>query len=315
MRKDLQELHQIANKSEKRVLGLMSGTSLDGLDMALCSISGTGVNTQVKLEIFESVGYTDQFKSAIKEVFALRNIDLEVLTLLNVQIAEEFAFKIRSFLERNGVNPASVDLVASHGQTVYHAPKRLHKRPDAPNATLQLGDGDHLAMLSGIITLSDFRQKELASGGEGAPLSKYADYLLFSKPEKDQVLLNIGGIANFTYLPASCSFDQVMATDTGPGNTLMDACARRFFRAEFDRDGAIAQKGSVDHQLLNTLLSDPYFSHPQPKTTGQEQFNWDWLGQVLGPTPVIEPKDLMATLSELTAETIVQRNSPTQFPA
>ena len=181
----------------------MSGTSLDGLDVALCAFQGSGLKTRVKVLKFETVGYDDAFRAEIRRVFAQKEIDFQHLTLLNVIIAERHADIVNKCLANWKINPSEVDLIASHGQTVFHAPRVLHGMNDYPNATLQIGDGDHIARQTGIITLSDFRQKHLAAGGEGAPLALYGDYFLFSKPGEDRFLLNIGGIANFTYLPAS----------------------------------------------------------------------------------------------------------------
>ena len=201
----------------------MSGTSLDGLDVALCSIEGSGLQTELKLIQFETVEYDDQFKTEIKSIFSKKNVDLEKLTLLHSWIALQHAQIVLQCLQLWGIDKKEVDLIASHGQTVYHAPQKFHQHPNYGNATLQIGDGDHLAVATGIITISDFRQKHIAAGGEGAPLAVYGDYILFSKANSDRVLLNIGGIANFTYLPGSLQTGAIICTDTGPGNAVMDA--------------------------------------------------------------------------------------------
>ena len=172
---------------------------------------------------FETVSYTDDFKNEIKTVFSKKNIDLEKLCLLNPWMALQHAGIINTCLQKWNINNEEVDLIASHGQTIYHAPQSLHQQEKFGNATLQIGDGDHLAVATGIITISDFRQKHIAAGGEGAPLAVYGDYLLFSKKGEDRILLNIGGIANFTYLPGSMDVQNILCTDIGPGNTLMDA--------------------------------------------------------------------------------------------
>jgi anhydro-N-acetylmuramic acid kinase len=183
----------------------------------------------------------------------------------------------------------------------------LHGLPDNPNATLQIGDGDHLARRTGIITISDFRQKHLAAGGEGAPLALYGDYFLFSKKGENRFLLNIGGIANFTYLPADGDTTKAFATDTGPGNTLLDAFARAFFGVAFDENALLAKAGRVDERLLDLLKSDPFFTKPFPKTTGPELFSPDWVRAAIGQLPKGNPNpyDVMATLTRLTADTIV----------
>ena len=223
------QLNQIAKKRSRLIIGLMSGTSLDGLDVALCQFSGSGQKSRVNVLQFETLPYDEAFKAEIRRVFAKKEIDFQHLVLLNVLIAERHALLVNQCLEQWKLLPEDIDLLASHGQTVFHAPRVLHGLPDYPNATLQIGDGDHLARRTGIITISDFRQKHVAAGGEGAPLALYGDYFLFSQKGKVRYLLNIGGIANFTYLPADQDPKQAFATDTGPGNTLLDAFANFVF--------------------------------------------------------------------------------------
>ncbi|MBL7827098.1 MAG: anhydro-N-acetylmuramic acid kinase, partial [Saprospiraceae bacterium] len=229
MKHHMLALASLAQKQERTIIGLMSGTSLDGLDIALCRFKGAGMDTRVEVLKFETVPYDADLKTEIRKVFAKKEIDFQHLTLLNVVIAQHHATLINACLKQWGIPASNVDLLASHGQTVFHAPRVLHGLSGYPNATLQIGDGDHLARSTGIITVSDFRQKHLAAGGEGAPLALYGDYFLFTEPGETRFLLNIGGIANFTYLPASGSPSEAFATDTGPGNTLLDAFARAQF--------------------------------------------------------------------------------------
>jgi anhydro-N-acetylmuramic acid kinase len=198
-------------------------------------------------------------------------------------------------------------MIASHGQTIYHAPKSLHPNSEYDPATLQIGDGDHIAVTTGILTLSDFRQKHVAAGGEGAPLAVYGDYLLCSHPSENRLLLNMGGIANFTYLAAGCSLDQVFSTDTGTGNTLMDAYTRKYFAPlAYDKDGAIAGAGKISTALLAELKAHSFFSLELPKTIGPELFNLDFLSkaQIASNTLDLSPQDVMATLNRFSAETI-----------
>lgn len=309
MKNHVLKLADIARKPARNILGLMSGTSLDGLDLALCSVSGAGFDTQLKVTHFDTVPFDEDFKQEVRRVFAQRTIDFQHLVLLNVIVAERHAAIINDTLRQWGVSPADVDLIASHGQTVFHAPRQFHGLDHYPNATLQIGDGDHLARRTGIITLSDFRQKHLAAGGEGAPLALYGDYYLFSKKGEDRFLLNIGGIANFTFLPGDGDAAKVFATDTGPGNTLLDALAQKYFQQPFDADSRIAASGRVDEPLLARLKSAPYFTLPNPKTTGPEQFSLDWVissskFEIQSTELSVKPEDLMATLTRLTADTI-----------
>lgn len=284
----------------------MSGTSLDGLDVALCDFTGAGKRSRVKVLQFETLPYDEDFKSEIRRVFAQKEIDFQHLTLLNVLIAERHAALVNQCLEKWNIKAEEVDLLASHGQTVFHAPRVFHGLQNYPNATLQIGDGDHLAVRTGIITVSDFRQKHLAAGGEGAPLALYGDYFLFSKKGEDRYLLNIGGIANFTYLPGNQDSAQAFATDTGPGNTLLDAFAREYFGVSFDDDARLASNGRVDELLLEILKAEPFFAKPFPKTSGPELFSKDWAKAAIAQLPKGNPNpyDVMATLTKLTADTI-----------
>lgn len=300
------QLNKIAKKHSRLILGLMSGTSLDGLDVALCEFTGSGQRTRVKVLQFETLPYDEAFKVEIRRVFAQKQIEFQHLVLLNVLIAERHALLVNQCLDHWNLQPTEIDLLASHGQTVFHAPRVLHGLPDYPNATLQIGDGDHLARRTGITTISDFRQKHVAAGGEGAPLALYGDYFLFSKKGEERYLLNIGGIANFTYLPANQDPTLAFATDTGPGNTLLDAFARELFGVPFDEGARIASNGRIDHHLLEILKSELFFKKPIPKTIGPELFSVSWVKAALAKLPKGNPNpfDVMATLTRLTADTI-----------
>jgi len=306
MNHQLHHLFTIGQKPERRIIGLMSGTSLDGLDIALCCIAGSGPATSVTLERFMTVPYADRVKDEVRAIFAKRHIDFEQLCLLNPYIGRLHGQMVLDALREWQIDPAAVDIVASHGQTVYHAPKSQHRRDGFPNATLQIGDGDHVAATTGIITLSDFRQKHVAHGGEGAPLAVYGDYFMFSKAGENRILLNMGGIANFTYLPADEDASQVFTTDTGPGNTLLDAYARKFLNQPYDENGAMARSGRLNADLLAALKVDTFFDAPFPKTTGPEVFSIAYVeaAQIRSHTETITPADLMATLVQFSADTI-----------
>ncbi|WDF55069.1 anhydro-N-acetylmuramic acid kinase [Mucilaginibacter sp. KACC 22063] len=302
---NIKRLHHIAEKNERLIIGLMSGTSLDGLDIALCSFKYSGFNTKFKLKKFKTFVYTSDLKKDVLEIFAKKQVDLQKLTLLNAKIGDLHAQMILETLTEWEVEPKDVDLIASHGQTIYHAPKRLHGLPDYLNATLQIGDGDHIAVKTGIITISDFRQKHIAAGGEGAPLALYGDVILGSKAGENRLLLNIGGIANITYLPGQR--DEILCTDIGPGNTIIDAACRKYFNVPFDEDAKIAFSGTINEQLLNELSRHPFFEEQSPKTTGPELFNLDYVlkAQQLSNTTDIALNDLVATLSMFTARVII----------
>ena len=308
MNTNIERLYRIAQKKERHIIGLMSGTSLDGLDVALCRIEGSGRATKVEVVQFETIDYDNDIKYEIRQVFAKQMIDFQHLTLLNAWIGRLHGEMVAVCLKKWGIHTEGVDIVASHGQTVFHTPKILHKIEKFPNATLQIGDGDHVARASGILTISDFRQKHVAAGGEGAPLAVYGDYFIFSKPGENRIMLNMGGIANFTYLPGSLDANEVFVTDTGTVNTLLDAFCRQYFPEKaFDKDAEIASKGTVIPELLRELKNNDFFEKPFPKTTGPELFNIRYVenaiqcGQLLE-TPSVY--DIMATLTRFSAETI-----------
>ena len=306
MNAQIQHLYDIARKPVRRIIGLMSGTSLDGLDVALCRISGNGPDTDVILERFTTVPYDDALKTEIRTIFAKQTIDFEKLCLLNPYIGRLHGQLILDCLHDWRIEPDAIDVVASHGQTVYHAPKSQHQHDKFPNATLQIGDGDHIAAVTGIITFSDFRQKHIAHGGEGAPLAVYGDYFMFSAKGENRILLNMGGIANFTYLPDDGQTSNVFTTDTGPGNTLLDAYARKFLNKPYDEDGRLAAQGQVHTNLLQALKTNSFFEAAFPKTTGPEVFNVSYVekAQDRSKTTNVTPADLMATLVQFSAETI-----------
>jgi anhydro-N-acetylmuramic acid kinase len=308
MNSNIQHLYTIAQKPERLIIGLMSGTSLDGLDVALCNVSGSGLQTKLELIRFETVAFENDFKTEVKTVFSKAEVSLEKLTLLNPWIALQHANIINVLLKKWNVNNKAVDLIASHGQTIYHAPKSLHLQNKFGNATLQIGDGDHLAVATGIITISDFRQKHIAAGGEGAPLAVYGDYLIFGKEGEDRILLNIGGIANFTFLPGNTDSAAIFSTDTGPGNTIMDAYMQQQFAGKyFDKDAVVALQGEINIELLTALKENDFFSKPFPKTTGPELFNLDYLNNAKekSSTQNISIEDTMATLNKFSADTII----------
>ena len=305
---DIHRLYEISNKRFRKIIGLMSGTSFDGLDLALCEFEGSGLDTKMKLLKFKTVDHDGEFKEELKSVFSKKTASLEKVTLLNAFVGTYFGQLVLDCLEEWNIKPVDVDLIASHGQTIFHAPKWLHRQSHYGNATLQIGDGDHLSYKTGIITLSDFRQKHIAAGGEGAPLAMYGDFLIFSSDIEARIMLNIGGIANFTFLPAGKNSGKVFSTDIGPGNTLLDQFVQLKFPGKyFDKDALIARSGSVNNVLLETLLDHPFFSADFPKTTGPELFNISYLQEAMQKSgqESIPDNDVMATLTAFSAEAII----------
>src|SRR5690606_14174614 len=307
MNHQIEKLYRISQQPTRRIIGLMSGTSLDGLDIALCEVQNSGTSTQMKLEKFVTMDYTDDFRQFVRRIFAKRQIDQQDLCGLNAYIGLVHADLINKALQDWGIANQDIDIIASHGQTVFHAPQILTHDKTLPNSTLQIGDGDHIAVKTGIITVSDFRQKHIAAGGEGAPLAAYGDYLLFTDDAQHRILLNIGGISNFTFLPTSNSGMKAFATDLGPGNTIMNQYVHKHCEREMDRDAAIAYQGTVNPTLLKALLEEHFLSLDFPKTTGPELFNLAYLEakQKETNTLLLSKEDVMATLNGFSAQAII----------
>ena len=306
MNANIEALYRISGKSERTILGLMSGTSLDGLDIAVCTFLGSGTHTKLNVTHYTTVPYTEDFKAAIRKIFSIRTVDLEAVTLLNAHIARIHASMVLSALESWKLSASSIDVIASHGQTIYHAPKFLHPTSGYGNATLQIGDGDILSAGTGVITISDFRQKHIAAGGEGAPLALYGDTILFSSETENRILLNMGGIANFTYLPAGQTTD-IISTDVGPANTLIDSYIKANYNGlSYDANGEIASSGTINETFVNAVLAHPFFNAAFPKTIGPELFNQDFIANALKTAGIVSMahQDMVASLSYITARVI-----------
>ena len=306
MNLNIKKLGQIAGKNHRLIIGLMSGTSLDGLDIALCRITGFGKLTKVQLLAFETISYPDAFKNQVKKICFVKDVDLEQICLINKVLGVLHAKYINDFIADKGFKNHEIDLIASHGQTIYHSPSKLRNVDEYGNATLQIGDADHIAVYTGIITLSDFRQKNIAQGEEGAPLALYGDYLLFKSDEENRILLNIGGIANFTILKPNTAFENILCTDTGPGNTMMDQYVQQNFKPLFfDNNAEISKKGTINNILLDKLFQHNFFLQEFPKTTGPELFNLSYLENALKSIETaVSKEDVLATLNKFTAKAI-----------
>jgi anhydro-N-acetylmuramic acid kinase len=289
------------------IVGLMSGTSADGVDAALCEVSGAGEQTQVKLLAF----INRPFPRVLRErIFALGEADTSELSELDVLIGECFGEATRAVCSQAGVALSSVHLVASHGQTAAHRPRSQGQI----GATLQIGQAAVIAERTGLPVISDFRSRDVAAGGEGAPLVPLVDHFLLRAPGRRRAIQNIGGIANVTLVGGP--LDQLIAFDNGPGNMCLDAVARAASRGQesYDVDGRRAARGRVDAALLAELHRHPYLAQPPPKSTGRELFGRGFVYPLLDRWKARTPSvpdgnpldDLLATLTRFTAEAIAR---------
>jgi anhydro-N-acetylmuramic acid kinase len=287
-----------------KVLGLMSGTSADGVDAALVEIDGTPPNLSVGLLSFTFVPYDAEQRARIFALFDSATGTVDRICHMNFALGEWFAAAASRTIEEAGLTPRDIDLIGSHGQTVYHAVGK----DSAVKSTLQIGEAAIIAARTGLTTIADFRVADVAAGGQGAPLVSYVDWLLLRHPTRARAVQNIGGIANVTYLPPGDDLAGVLAFDTGPGNMVIDLAASRATLGEqtFDRDGHLAASGQVDEALLTRLMSHPFLLLSPPKTSGREQFGAAFGAQVWeqAKTRGLADEDIVTTLTAFTAASI-----------
>ncbi len=311
----------------------MSGTSIDGIDACLVEISGNGIHTGINVLAFETYPYNDTTRTAILDTCNPETGTVDKVCQLNFHLGKLFAHAAKSIANKARVPITDIDLIGSHGQTIYHIPNpatmektedrrqksearsqraevREKERWDLPHirSTLQIGEPSVIAQETGVTTVADFRPRDMAAGGQGAPLVPYVDFILFRDKEKGRALQNIGGIANVTVLPKNCGINDVIAFDTGPGNMIMDRIVELVTNnaSHFDDGGKLAAKGSVNENLLASLLAYPYLSKPPPKTTGREEFGKSFAEKLYKDAKHsgIKDLDILATVTAFTAHSI-----------
>ncbi|MFK4301373.1 MULTISPECIES: anhydro-N-acetylmuramic acid kinase [unclassified Paenibacillus] len=306
------------NKTNATVVGLMSGTSLDGIDAAVVSIEGCGMDARVKLLHYYSVPYEAALRERLKSLCTVEHSSVELVCGMNVYLAERFAEAAVEAVRGAGMEMEEIDLISSHGQTVWHIPEKASHDPHLLRSTLQLGDLSVLAKRTGRYVVGDFRPADMAVGGQGAPLVPYGDLILFRHPEKGRLLQNIGGIGNCTILPPSCTPQQVFAFDTGPGNMVIDQVVHLLTdgRLSYDEDGAWASQGQSDGTLVSEMLEHPYFARKPPKSTGREIFGKDYARQFVASARQrgLDGADMVATATAFTARTIADGYRRHVFP-
>ena len=298
----------LRQKQKRRVVGLMSGTSADGVSAAVTEITGFGLRTRLKVLSFKNFPFPSPLRDAVFKLFVPETSNVDGICQMNFVLGEFFAECVLRLVEESGFSLDSIDLMGSHGQTIYHSPSSAEICGYDSKSTLQIGEPTVIAQRTGIPTVADFRKADISAGGEGAPLMPYFDYILHRDEEHNRVFQNIGGIANLTYLPSGCSADEVIAFDTGPGNMLIDAVVKNLTsgRLTYDEGGRLAATGTVSKELLKELLSHPYFSRSPPKTTGREIFGDAFAAEFLSKAEKLGLKleDAAATATALTVESI-----------
>jgi anhydro-N-acetylmuramic acid kinase len=305
MAKDL--IAEYAARQTRSVIGLMSGTSADGVDVALARITGSGDEIKASLLAFETVAYHEAVRRAILSLFAPDAPVIDVCRM-NFSLGRVFAEAVLKFVNHRDLRMADIDLIASHGQTICHLPPGGPYADSASGSTLQIGEPAVIAEMTGVTVAADFRPRDMAAGGQGAPLVPYADYALFRSAEKTRAVQNIGGIANVTLIPAGGGIDDVIAFDTGPGNMIIDALVTAFSQGEmtFDRGGELSALGRIDGALLHWLMSHHFVRRQPPKSTGREEFGAGFVGDLLDRAQAtgVSAEDLLATATAFTAESI-----------
>jgi anhydro-N-acetylmuramic acid kinase len=291
------------------VLGMMSGTSADGIDVALARIAGAPPNLKIKLLGHTSVGFPPAVRKEILRVAEQNPIPAGELSQLHFRLGQIYGDAALAACKKFGVSPRRIDLIGNHGQTIFHQgpPVQYLGRPTA--STLQIGEGSMIAARMGVTTVSDFRTADMAMGGQGAPLVPFADYALYRDAKLGRVSLNLGGIANVTVLPRAAKLRDVIAFDTGPANMLIDALVTRFThgRMRFDDGARMAQQGQSNPALLDELMRDPYLKIAPPKSTGREYYGRAYVDKVIaaGKRYRARPNDLIRAATIFTALSVV----------
>ncbi len=285
-------------KNPLRVIGLISGTSADGIDAAAVDVTRRPEGVNVRTLATLTSEFNPEQRGRVLDL-CRHDAPLESVCAANVDVAEWFAAAARAAIEKTGRSSAEIDLIASHGQTIWHIPG---------HSTMQIGEAAVIAERTGLPVVSNFRARDMAAGGQGAPLVSYLDYLLFRDPARSRAAQNLGGIGNVTWIPANSAPGDVISFDTGPANMLIDGVAKLTSGRQRDDGGQIASRGRAHDRLLSELLADAYYGQPPPKTTGRERFGDAYARQIVdrGRSLKVKDEDLLATVTRLTARTIAE---------
>jgi len=304
----IESLIRLRGKARRNVIGLMSGTSCDGIDACLARITGNGLSTEIDIIGFETYPYKNEIRELIFEASHKETGTVDKICRLNFILGKLFADAARQIAGKSSLSLSEIDIIGSHGQTIYHVSALKEKADKEVRSTLQIGEPSVIAQETGVTTVADFRTRDIAAGGEGAPLVPYADFILFGRDGIGRAIQNIGGISNVTFLPADCGINDIIAFDNGPGNMIIDRFAEIITDGKFkyDKNGELALKGKLNQGLLERLCSHPYLSIPPPKSTGREDFGIQFSDNLYkelkqGNVVVL---DAIATITAFTARSI-----------
>lgn len=284
------------------VIGLMSGTSLDGVDASLVEITKNDNDFSYKELDANFLPYPSELKMRILEVSNIQTSNVQKICSLNVELGYIYLNAVKEILKKNNLNSNEITFVAMHGQTIWHNPNHMD---GLYSSTLQIGDPSIIAYNLNVEVISNFRPMDMAAGGTGAPLVPFVNFVLYKNKEKNVAFQNIGGIGNVTYIKKNANYEEVIAFDTGPGNMLIDLAMMKLYNKPFDEGGNVALSGVVNKEVLTKLLDDEYYNLPYPKSTGREKYNENYLTMILNMMKESKKEDIIATITALTSDTIV----------
>jgi anhydro-N-acetylmuramic acid kinase len=298
-------LQTILNKSERLVIGVLSGTSVDAVDIVLIKFKGKGENVSLKVLEYKEYKIPSGIREFVLKVSHKESGSVDDVCRLNFILGKFYSNCINKFLEQNNLRSDKIDVIGSHGQTIHHLPVTENFKGIKYKSTLQIGDPSVIANQTGIITIGDFRTADVALDGGGAPLVPYLDFVLFRSNKINRILLNIGGISNLTYLPAKCKFSDVVAFDTGPGNMMIDYLSQKFFLKSFDKDCNISKKGSVNKRLFSDIRKkDTFINKKYPKSTGRELYHKSFVDSIIKKYKSEPKENILRTFTEYTAYSV-----------
>lgn len=288
-----------------KAIGIMSGTSLDGIDICLVNIHQIKKDYTYEIEQFKSYKYRLSLINKIKEASKNDTSTVQKICSLNYEVAYAYVEAIQQFINDTSCNMVEVDFIAMHGQTIWHNPNHMD---GYFSSTLQIGEPAVIAYAFNKKVISNFRTMDMAAGGSGAPLIPFVNYQLYKNQNKNIAFQNIGGIGNVCYLKKNSSPDDVIAFDTGPGNMLIDGAMQKLYHLDYDAFGNIAKKGKMITEVLDEMLEDSYLYMPYPKSTGREKYNDQYLDDLISKIKKYTPKneDVIATITAYTAYTIIK---------